>query len=43
MSMSLNFSDSIHTNYYKEDPKTTCPSITFQVTDDCCLKCSYCY
>lgn len=43
MSISLNFSDSIHTNYVKEDPKTNCPSVTFQVTDDCCLQCSYCY
>ena len=25
------------------DPQSTCPNITIQVTDDCCLNCSYCY
>ena len=29
--------------YRDEDPKAVCRNITFQVTDDCCLKCSYCY
>lgn len=28
---------------YRNDSKATCRTITFQVTDDCCLKCSYCY
>lgn len=25
------------------DPQAKCPIVTFQVTEDCCLKCSYCY
>lgn len=29
--------------YFQEDPKVSCPTVTFQVTDDCCLNCSYCY
>ena len=41
--MRNNFSDLIVQNYIKEDPLVNCRSITFQVTDDCCLKCSYCY
>ena len=28
---------------YKDDSHAKCPVITFQVTDDCCLNCSYCY
>lgn len=33
----------VRCRYYKEDRQASCPEITFQVTDDCCLKCSYCY
>ena len=39
-----------HTSYtdlimtlYPEDNASGCRSITFQVCDDCCLQCSYCY
>lgn len=28
---------------YEDDPLSNCRDITFQVTDDCCLQCSYCY
>lgn len=38
-----NFPDFIVAKYIKEDPKATCRVITFQVTEDCCLNCSYCY
>lgn len=41
--MSHNFSDEITQRYYPEDHKATCRNITFQVTEDCCLKCTYCY
>lgn len=37
------YSEVIRQFYYKEDPLATCRDITFQVTEDCCLKCSYCY
>lgn len=37
------FSDEIIQRYRHEDPNANCRNITFQVTDDCCLKCSYCY
>ena len=37
------FSEEVISRYIKEDPEAQCRSITFQVTDDCCLKCSYCY
>ena len=41
----ISFNDFITTAY--KDPNSdeliNCPSITFQVTDDCCLNCSYCY
>ena len=37
------FSSDIIERFYQEDPKAQCRNITFQVTDDCCLKCSYCY
>lgn len=33
----------VRTRYQQEDPRVNCPDITFQVTDDCCLNCSYCY
>ena len=38
-----NFHDYIMHYYLPMDPNTNCRTITFQVTDDCCLKCSYCY
>lgn len=41
--MRLDFSDQIVKMYMHDDPKATCRNITFQVTDDCCLNCSYCY
>lgn len=37
-----NFSDII-TSMYPEIGTKACRSITFQITDDCCLNCSYCY
>ena len=41
----ISFNDFITKAYGLENRNitVTCPSITFQVTDDCCLKCSYCY
>ena len=41
--MNKDFADQVIERYYKEDNKATCRNITFQVTDDCCLKCTYCY
>lgn len=41
--MKRGFNDEVVTRYIKEDKKANCRNITFQVTDDCCLKCSYCY
>lgn len=41
--MSKDYSDEVIHRYMDEDPKAICRNITFQVTDDCCLKCSYCY
>lgn len=41
--MSKDYSDEVIHRYIEEDPKAICRNITFQVTDDCCLKCSYCY
>ena len=38
-----NFNDEIIQRYRDIDPEVTCRSITFQVTNDCCLNCSYCY
>ena len=38
-----NYNDEIVERYYSIDPLVNCRNITFQVTDDCCLKCSYCY
>ena len=40
---SNSYSDEIYERFCKEDPRATCRNVTFQVTDDCCLKCSYCY
>ena len=37
------FSDEIIARYRHIDSQAVCRNITFQVTDDCCLKCSYCY
>ena len=37
------YSDYVIERYRKIDKKATCRTITFQVTDDCCLNCSYCY
>lgn len=37
------YSTEVRRRFQKEDDKASCPEITFQVTDDCCLKCSYCY
>lgn len=41
------YSDFIHTLYPfgrdKHSSESRCRNVTFQVTDDCCLKCSYCY
>lgn len=37
------FADEIYALYSEQDPQATCRNITFQVTDDCCLKCTYCY
>lgn len=37
-----NFHDLIG-SLYPEDGLISCRNITFQVTDDCCLNCSYCY
>lgn len=41
--MRHDFADEVIRRYREEDPKTNCRNITFQVTDDCCLKCTYCY
>ena len=41
--MYKDFSEEVQQRYYKEDNKAVCRNITFQVTDDCCLKCTYCY
>lgn len=37
------FQDAILVQYYSSDKKANCRSVTLQVTDDCCLNCSYCY
>ena len=37
------YNDIVVRRWIKEDPKAKCRNVTFQVTDDCCLKCSYCY
>ena len=39
----LDFSEEVQLMYSDVDPKATCRTITFQVTEDCCLKCTYCY
>lgn len=37
------FQDFIYRLFPDEFAKDLAPSITFQVTDDCCLNCTYCY
>lgn len=37
------YADVIVRRFIEQDPDVTCRNITFQVTDDCCLNCSYCY
>jgi sulfatase maturation enzyme AslB (radical SAM superfamily) len=37
------YHDFVVAQYLKEDPEVNCRNITIQVTDDCCLHCSYCY
>lgn len=41
--MFKNFNDEIVSRYKAIDSQANCRNITFQVTDDCCLKCTYCY
>lgn len=41
--MANDYTNEIMNRFRPEDPKATCRNITFQVTDDCCLKCTYCY
>lgn len=41
--MITNYNDTIAIYYHNQDNKANCRNITFQVTDDCCLKCDYCY
>lgn len=41
--MILEFQDYITGWHRQFDDRCKCPVVTFQVTDDCCLKCSYCY
>ena len=35
------FSDNLK-SYYPEETRSV-KNITFQVTEDCCMKCTYCY
>lgn len=37
------YSDEVIERYYAQDNQAICRNITFQVTEDCCLKCTYCY
>ena len=39
----LPFNNEVLLLYRDQDELSKCPTITFQVTDDCCLNCSYCY
>lgn len=41
--MERDFSEEVRSRFLKNDFQAHCRTITFQVTDDCCLKCSYCY
>ena len=41
--MIRDYSEEIIQRFILEDPEATCRNVTFQVTDDCCLNCSYCY
>ena len=38
-----NFAKIIYKLYCRDNANLNCPDITIQVTDDCCLNCSYCY
>lgn len=38
-----NYHDFLYRLYRQENKKYTIRNITFQVTDDCCCNCSYCY
>ena len=33
----------VRMRYFPNDPLTSCASVTFQITTDCCLRCTYCY
>ena len=37
------FNEEVVKRYLKEDRQANCRVITFQITEDCCLNCSYCY
>lgn len=39
----FSYNDLIIKYFQDKDPNVKCRNVTFQVTDDCCLKCSYCY
>lgn len=41
--MEHDFASQVINRFRDIDPQVNCRNITFQVTDDCCLKCSYCY
>jgi hypothetical protein len=41
--MIQNFNEQIIHNYIDKDPLANCRDVTLQVTDECCLNCSYCY
>lgn len=41
--MKNTYDNVIVNRFRKIDPEVKCRNVTFQVTDDCCLKCSYCY
>lgn len=41
--MARNYSEEVQDRYIDEDGAAMCPDITFQVTEDCNLNCSYCY
>ena len=37
------YSEEIVARYLDKDPQVSCRNVTFQVTEDCCLNCTYCY
>lgn len=41
--MTKDYSEEVQQRYMAEDSQAACRNVTFQVTDDCCLKCTYCY